>query len=133
MTKQLFFVGVLLLGAVAPGFGQGRDTVFAVRKLFREKRGTAEGLQAAGATIAAGTAYAQRPDGRPTAQEARQDALASAAFAGTGAAKGTRYSAENEAFIIRSYQAGNPIPADIRRKLKRKYFHRTARDLAAPQ
>lgn len=133
MNRNLFFVGALLLGAVVPGLGQGRDTVFAVRKLFREKRGAAEGLLATGAGIAAGTPYAQRPDGRPTAQEARQDVLASAAFAGTGAAKGSRYSPENEAFILRNYAAGNPIPADIRRKLKRRYFHRTAKDLAAPQ
>ena len=130
--KKLLLLGGLL-GAALPGFAQGRDTVFAVRKLFREKRGTAEGLLAAGADVAAGTQYAQRPDGRPTAQEARQDALATAAFAGTGAAKGSRYSAENEALLIQSYQAGNPIPADIRRKLRRKYFHRTARDLSAPQ
>jgi hypothetical protein len=130
--KKLLLLGGLL-GAALPGFAQGRDTVFAVRKLFREKRGTADGLLDAGTSIASRTQYAQRPDGRPTAQEARQDALAAAAFAGTGAAKGSRYSAENEEFLVRSYQAGNPIPADIRRKLKRKYFHRTARDLGAPR
>ena len=122
-----------LLEAALPGFSQGRDTVFAVRKLFREKRGTAGGLLDAGAGIAAGTQYAQRPDRRPTAQEARGDALASAAFAGTGAFKGARYSVENEEYIIRNYEAGNPIPADVRRKLRRKYFHRTARDLSGPR
>ncbi len=133
MNRNLLLIGLLLAGVPTLGLGQGRDTVFAVRKLFREKRGTADGLLTAGAAVAAGPQYAQRPDGRPTAQEARQDALARAAFAGTGAAKGTRYSTENEAFIIRSYEAGNPLPADIRRKLRRRHFHRSARDLAAPQ
>ncbi len=130
--KQLLLAAGLL-GATLPGFGQGRDTVFAVRKLFREKRGSANGLLDAGAGIARGNQYAQRPDGRPTAQEARGDALASAAFAGTGMFKGTRYSVENEEYLIRSYEAGNPLPAAVRRKLRRKHFHRTARDLSGTQ
>ena len=131
MNKRLFLVGALLAGAVAPGFGQGRDTVFAVRKLFREKRAAGQGLQAAGSRETSDAKYVGHSP--PTAQEARQDALGNTAFYLTGAAKATRYSAETETAIIRSYEAGNPIPADIRRKLKRRYFHRTARDLGAPQ
>ncbi|HEX8659116.1 MAG TPA: hypothetical protein VF690_16370 [Hymenobacter sp.] len=112
-----------------PGFSQGRDTVFAVRKLFREKRTAGEGLLTAGADIASGTQYAQRPEGRPTAQEARGDGLVSAAFTGVGMAKQTRYSTENEAYILRLYAEGQPIPPDIRRKLRRKHFHRSAKDI----
>jgi hypothetical protein len=127
--KARLLSGLFLLSLTLPGFGQGRDTVFAVRKLFREKRATGESLLATGNIVASGAQYAARPDGRPTAQETRQDAIASAAFAGTGMAKEARYSAEREDAVVKLYNEGWAIPADIRRKLRRKYFHRTARDL----
>ena len=118
------------LGLAVPTFGQGRDTVFAVQKLFREKRGAAAGYSAAAASTVAPARYAaQRPDGRPTAQETRQDLLAGATFGAVGLVKSERYSAGREAAIIEGYALGNPIPADIRRKLRRKHFHRTAKDL----
>ena len=130
MKKYLLLF--LLLGSVLPGFAQGRDTVFAVRKLFREKRGNGESMLATADTIRARNEYAQRSGARPSAQEARQDALASTVFVGIGAAKVSRYSAENETAIIRQYREGAAIPPDIRRKLRRKHFHVTARDVVAP-
>ncbi|GAA4022149.1 hypothetical protein GCM10022409_02320 [Hymenobacter glaciei] len=120
------------LGFTPPTFGQGRDTVFAVQKLFREKRGSANGYSSAAASTLAPKQYTQRPDGRPTtleAQSARQDVLAGSAFAAVGMIKGERYSALREARIIEGYALGNPIPADIRRKLRRKHFHRTVQDI----
>ncbi|GAB3578629.1 hypothetical protein [Hymenobacter daeguensis] len=112
-----------------PGFSQGRDTVFAVHKLFREQRGSSAAYAAAADTAFSHRRYARRPDGRPTAQEARQDTLAGAGFATVGQLKASRYSPEREAAIIEGYALGNPIPADIRRKLRRKHFHRTAQDV----
>jgi hypothetical protein len=129
---QLLSFALLLwaLGLAVPTLGQGRDTVFAVQKLFGEKRGGAAGYSAAAASAVSPARYAaQRPDGRPTAQETRQDLLAGAAFGAIGLVKGERYSASREAAIIEGYALGNPIPADIRRKLRRKHFHRTAKDL----
>lgn len=126
--KKILLVGLAIAGAI-PSFGQGRDTVFAIHKLFCEKRAAGDGLLTAGATTAAGTQYAQRPNGRPTAQEARQDALASTAFTGVGLFKTARYSAENEAKVLKFYAAGWGLPPDLRRKLRRRHFHRTAHDL----
>ena len=119
----------MLLTATLPGFGQGRDTVFAVHKLFAEKQRGGADYSAASAAAVSPTRYAQRPNGRPTAQEARQDALASAAFATVGWLKTDRYSPEREAAIVNGYALGNPIPSDIRCKLRRKHFHLSARDL----
>lgn len=128
----LLFFGPLVaaLSFAAPAFGQGRDTVFAVHKLFRAKRGGAAGYSEAAASTTSPTRYAaQRANGRLTSQGTRQDLLAGAAFGAVGMVKGARYSAQREAAIIDGYALGNPIPADIRVKLRRKYFHRTAQDL----
>ena len=130
MKKSLLFC--LLAGLALPGFGQGRDTVFAVHKLFREKRAGGQGLEAASDSAASKALYeryAQRTGSPHTPQEARQDALASKAFAVAGALKTSHYSTAEEYDLIRRYQAGEPIPANIRRKLKRKHFHRTTRDV----
>ncbi|MCC3152427.1 hypothetical protein Q3A66_05920 [Hymenobacter sp. BT770] len=130
--RVFLLVGGLLLGSSLPAFCQGRDTVFAVHKLFRAKRSSAKGLQAAKDSVASTALYAERM-GRPrTAQEARQDALASTGFAIASVLKAGDYSAENEAAIIQRYQAGGSIPPAIRRKLKRKHFHRTSRDIVSP-
>ncbi|MBF9237562.1 hypothetical protein I2I05_09165 [Hymenobacter sp. BT683] len=115
-----------------PAFSQGLDTVFAVHKLFREKRASGQGLQSIRDSSAVKALYAERV-GRPrTAQEARQDALASTAFTIAGTLKASDYSTENEAAIIRRYNNGESIPPAIRRKLKRKHFHRTTSDVLNP-
>ncbi|MGI4872887.1 MAG: hypothetical protein ACRYFX_17140 [Janthinobacterium lividum] len=40
-----------------------------------------------------------------------------------------QFSQEREHDIIGRHQQGEPLPADVRHKLKRRYFHRSARDL----
>lgn len=112
-----------------PGFGQGRDTVFAVHKLFREKRAAAQGLQAAGDR--AKTEAKSIGHSPPSAQEARQDALGNTVFTTVGVLKAGYYSVENEADVLKLYAEGWGLPSDIRRKLRRKHFHRTAKDLVA--
>ncbi|WP_152559847.1 hypothetical protein [Hymenobacter sp. IS2118] len=124
----------LLLSGTLPAFSQGRDTVFAVRKLFHQKRGSGESMQQTEANNTNPSLYGQQSyaqqTGRPrTAEQTRDDIIVNTAFMVAGALKANAYSAENEAAIIRHYQAGGSIPPAIRRKLKRKHFHRTAKDV----
>ena len=42
-----------------------------------------------------------------------------------------RYSAQREAEVLKLYAEGWGLPPDIRRKLRRKYFRRTAADVQA--
>ena len=131
MTKKSLLFTLLLASATMPGFGQGRDTVFAVHKLFREKRAAAQGLQAAGSRENTDAKYIGHSP--PSAQEARQDALGNTVFTTVGVLKANYYSVENEADVLKLYAEGWSLPSDIRRKLRRKHFHRTAKDLVATQ
>jgi hypothetical protein len=127
MKKSLLFC--LLVGLASPGFGQGRDTVFAIHKLFRGKRGTANALLATGDSAVSTTQYVQQDARRAVAVEKKPDALGSAVFYTAGTLKASQYSPEEEAAIIRRYNNGWSIPPNVRRKLKRKHFHRTTRDV----
>ena len=111
----------------------GRDTVFAVHKLFREKRASGNGLLAAGDSAASNTKYVQQSANRSARVEKRPDALGSAAFFGAGVLKTSRYSVENETSVLKLYAEGWGLPPDIRRKLRRKHFHRTSRDVLSGQ
>jgi len=130
MPPKLLFL-LLLTSAAVPGFSQGRDTVFAVHKLFREKRAAGEGLQAAGDKAVTEAKYVGHA--APTAQEARQDALGNTVFTAVGLLKSSYFSPENEAEILKLYAEGWGLPPEIRRRLRRKHFHRTAKDLTANQ
>lgn len=120
---------ILLTGLALPGMSQGRDTVFAVHKLFREKRASGEGLQAVGNKATTDAKYVGHA--APTAQEARQDALGNTVFTTAGVLQSSRYSVENESEVLKLYAEGWGLPPDVRRKLRRKHFHRTAHDLSA--
>ncbi|MBO2009318.1 hypothetical protein J4E00_09670 [Siccationidurans soli] len=102
-----------------------------MHKIFREKRAAGEGLQAAGDKATAEAKYVGHAP--PTAQEARQDSLGNTVFTTVGMLKSGYYSAENEADVLKLYTEGWGLPPDIRRKLRRKHFHRTAKDLTANQ
>ena len=109
---------LLLFGAAAlPAFSQGRDTAFAVRKLFRQKRGGADGL------ASLGLSGISSPADIPAAL------VMGAVPAVFGLRKAVRYGAAREAAILTSYANGWPVPADIRHQLRRKHFHRTAADV----
>ncbi|HEX8327427.1 MAG TPA: hypothetical protein VF629_07790 [Hymenobacter sp.] len=123
------FIFFLLTGLALPGFGQGRDTVFAVHKLFNQKRAGGKSMQSFGDSAASKAYNAERAGSPLTKQEVRRDALFNTGFYVAGTLKASDYSPENEAAIIRHYQAGGFIPPAIRRKLKRKHFHRTTRDV----
>ena len=46
-----------------------------------------------------------------------------------GFTQAQRFSSEREQNILQRYAEGLAVPKDIRRRLKRRHFHRTARDL----
>ena len=120
MKRFLFFM-FLLAGNLTTGHAQGRDTAFAVRKLFAQKRHRGEASAASGTSIVAEAA---------TLNGALTGAVVGAAPVLLGLRQANRYSASREEFILGRYAEGKPIPADVRRQLRRKYFHRTAKDVA---
>lgn len=124
-----FLMVFILMSVSLPAFCQGRDTVFAVRKLFRQKRASGQSLQSFRDSSASKTYRAERAGRLFTKQEVRQNALSNTAFTVAGVLTSSQYSAEEEADIIRRYNEGASIPAHVRRKLKRKHFHRTTRDV----
>jgi|GEM_PF-2069903 len=131
MKKLL--LSLLLLPALTT-LGQGRDTVFAVHKLFAQKRGSANGYSAASRSARSTEKYeARQSQGGPaaTSQERHQDVLAGAAFGTVGVLKGSPYSPEREAEVLSLYAQGFGLPPELRRKLRRKHFHRTAQDVRA--
>jgi hypothetical protein len=130
--QNKLLLSVLLTSAAMPAFSQGRDTVFAVHKLFREKRACGAGLLDAAPQQKAKALYDEQQGHPPTAQESRQAALGNTAFTLAGMAKASRYSVENEAEVLKRYAEGWGLPADIRHRLRRKHFHRTAKDLDLP-
>ncbi|ALW85999.1 hypothetical protein AUC43_13410 [Hymenobacter sedentarius] len=130
--RVFLLVGALLLVSPLPAFCQGRDTVFAVHKLFREKRGSAKGLLSFSDSTAVKAYRAQRAGSPIATQDTRRDALANTAFTIAGMLKASQYSVEEEAAVISRYNDGGSIPPAIRRKLKRKHFHRTAGDIVSP-
>ncbi len=118
----------LLLSNVLPGISQGRDTAFAVHKLFQQRRVRGIGLAATGATTATEESIGWRAIG-----SASENVTAAAVKGGiplvVGLVQVHRFSFEREQAILQRYAEGWSIPPDIRRKLRRKHFHRTSRDL----
>ncbi|MBF9220619.1 hypothetical protein [Hymenobacter ruricola] len=129
MKKHLLFC--LFAGLALPGFGQGRDTVFAVHKLFREKRGSGESWTATGLTATAGTAsgnplYASP---KPNGGDVAAAAVAGGVPLAVGLLQMGRYSEAREAEALKLYAEGWGLPPDIRSKLKRRHFKVKATDV----
>ncbi|MDO7853289.1 hypothetical protein Q4S41_16910 [Hymenobacter sp. CA1UV-4] len=117
---KIWLLGTVLWGGVGlPGYGQGRDTAFAVHKLFVQRRHGSDGLLAAAGEMVSSSTVAGAVSGLAVG----------AAPAAVGLSQANRYSAAREAAILSSYANGWPIPADVRRKLRRKHFHRTKADV----
>ena len=112
------------------GFGQGRDTVLAVHHLFARKRGNGEAWAATGAGVAVDEGV-----GRRAQPSAARSATAAAFYGGVplvaGLRTAARFSVGREQDILQRYAQGVAIPADVRRKLRPKYFRRSARDVRA--
>ncbi|UOQ99993.1 hypothetical protein MUN81_10940 [Hymenobacter sp. 5317J-9] len=129
--KAILLLLCLLVGLALPGFAQGRDTVFAVHKLFREKRGSGEAWTATGLTATAGTAMGSPLYTPP--QPNGSDVASAAVMGGVPMAVGLlqmgRFSPAREAEVLKLYAEGWGLPRDIRRRLKRRHFKMKANDI----
>jgi hypothetical protein len=128
MRKDWLLLLALLLNL--PAFSQGRDTVLAVHHLFKQKRGSGEAWAVTGASVAVDESVGWR-----AIRSTSENVTAAAVYGGVplvvGILQAQRFSVEQERYLLQRYAQGAPIPLDIRRKLRRKHFRRTARDIAS--
>jgi hypothetical protein len=122
ICRKFFNLILLFIFSTLASQGQGRDTAFAVHKLFVQKRHGGESTAASGADLVTSAA---------TLNGAVAGAMVGAVPALLGLRQAERYSAYREQVILSRYANGWPIPADVRQKLRRKHFHRTKQDIAA--
>lgn len=119
--KKLGIAALLLFWATTAGFGQGRDSAFAVHKLFEQKRKSSKSTKELA--------------GEMTKSDKLREAVVGTALAVTpfliGTSQAERYSLEREADILRRHAQGQPLPAAVRQRLRRKHFHVTAQDVLA--
>jgi hypothetical protein len=120
MQKYWLFSSCFLLAFAS--LGQGRDTVLAVHKLFKQQR--PKGYEAA----TAGAGPLVQPGG-PVTDRIVVATASGATYALVGALQNQRFSVEREALILQQYAQAIPIPADIRRRLQGNLFKRTAKDV----
>lgn len=121
MLYKQFIILAALCSAAQPSAAQGRDTAFAVHKLFLQKRQHGE------ESVAMATSMVKEAN---TLHGTIEGLLAGAAPAVLGQRKAIRYSAQREQEILTAYANGIPLPADVRLLLRRKHFHRTVKDIA---
>ncbi|HEX8351052.1 MAG TPA: hypothetical protein VF598_13900 [Hymenobacter sp.] len=91
------------------------DSVQAVRKLFHRRRVGAVILAAPGGYIFGAGLAALDENGSASV-------VLGGSLAAVAISKGARFNVKREEQIIADYQQGKPIPKNIRRRLKRKYF-----------
>ncbi|RZK26117.1 MAG: hypothetical protein EOO63_15120 [Hymenobacter sp.] len=127
-TGCLFLLSLLF---TLPAFSQGRDTILAVHHLFKQKRVSGDAWATAGASAAVEESVGWR-----AIRSTSENVTAAVVYGGVplvaGILQAQRFSVERERYILQQYAQGAPIPLDIRRKLRRKHFRRTARDIANP-
>ncbi|MDQ2772620.1 MAG: hypothetical protein M3Y54_19205 [Bacteroidota bacterium] len=121
------FIGGLLLAALPlPGTAQTAppprpvlDSAAAVQRLFKQHRRSAETDLAFGAVGLVGLVY-----GATHSQPALlgPNALIGLVSTALGLRQTFRYGEGRESFILRQYEQGWPLPADVRRRLRPKYF-----------
>ena len=121
------FIGGLLLAArpllgaaqTAPPPRPVLDSAAAVHRLFRQHRRSAEGDLAFGAAGLVGLAYSATR-GQPG--WLGPNALIGLVSTALGLRQAIRYSEGHESFIVHQYEQGWPLPAEVRRRLRPKYF-----------
>ena len=117
----------LLLALPLPGAAQTmpapprsvRDSAYAVHQLFRNHRTAAEGAFATGAVGVVGLVLGATQDKHELISI---NALIMTVSTVVGLRQATRYSPDRERLIVREYEQGWPLPAEVRRRLKRKHF-----------
>lgn len=134
--RKLFLPGVLLLAAlgaraqdapVLPAVPQPRpdptllnpatDSAQAVRNLFRKRRNGGTAYTGAGGLILATGVLAG-----PFSLGATESVAISVPFLAVGVGKLVRFGHKKENAIIKDYQAGKPLPAKVRKRLRQEFF-----------
>ncbi len=118
--KQLIILAALC-SVMQKSAAQGRDTAFAIHKLFLQKRQHGENIATGGISMVTDAS---------TLNSALCGLVIGAGPAVLGLRKATLYSAQHEQEILTAYANGTPLPAEVRRQLRRKHFHRTIKDIA---
>jgi hypothetical protein len=124
MRFTVFNSGLLL---ALPGHGQAPiiptrpvcDSAFAVHQLFSQRRLVAEVALGSGAVgiVAIVTGAARRETAVGSV-----NILMTVVSAAMGLRQALRYSPKREEFIVQQYERGWPLPSEVRRRLKAKYF-----------
>ncbi|MDO7852392.1 hypothetical protein [Hymenobacter convexus] len=117
--RILPFLLLISIDMRAQGNGPVRDSAYAVHNLFRQRRGNALSEAGYGLAGLAGTAFAASRGQGAVAGLFTLNALVSSVLAIHHLG---RYSESREAGVVRQYEQGWPLPADIRKRLKIKYF-----------
>lgn len=96
-----------------------RDSAFAVHQLFRKHRHSAEGALGTGAASIVGMVSSSA---RGEYELVGINALVTVVTTVVGLRQAFRYSSDREGLIVRQYEQGWALPADIRRRLRDKFF-----------
>ncbi|GAA4022378.1 hypothetical protein GCM10022409_02630 [Hymenobacter glaciei] len=122
------FIGGLLFAAlpgyslaqpVSPQFRPVRDSAFAVHQLFKKHRHSAEGALGTGAASIVGMVSSSA---RSEYELVGVNALITVVSTVVGLRQALRYSPDREQLILRQYEQGWPLPLEVRRRLRSKYF-----------
>ena len=119
--------GLLLLAQPLPGMAQTtpplprpvRDSAFAVHQLFKKHRHAAEGALGTGAASIVGMVSSSA---RGEHELVGLNALITVVATVVGLRQALRYGPDREQLIVRQYEQGWPLPPEVRRRLKPKYF-----------
>jgi hypothetical protein len=95
------------------------DSAYAVHQLFRKHRHGAEGALGSGAASIVGMATSSAQGDRTMVGV---NALATVVATVVGLRQAFRYGTAREQLIVRQYEQGWPLPPEVRRRLKAKYF-----------
>ena len=125
--RFIVFIGGLLLAApplpgpaqTAPPPRPALDSAAAVHRLFKQHRHSAETDLAFGVVGMVGLVYGTT-HGRPDLLG--PNALIGLVSTALGLRQAIRYGEGRESFVVQQYEQGWPLPADVRRRLKPKYF-----------
>lgn len=124
LLRCLLFYLLLNTGLVqaqgAPATRPVRDSAYAVHNLFRDRRHRAleGGSMGLSGLVGAGLAAANKQPGM-----AGGLVLITGFFTVLDVRQMSRYSESRETLVATRYEQGWPLPPDVRRKLKAKYFH----------
>ena len=120
------FIGGLLLALPGHAVAQSvapprpvRDSAFAVHQLFKKHRYSAEGALGTGAASIVGMVSSSA---RGEHELVGMNALITVVATVVGLRQALRYGLDREHLVLRQYEQGWALPADVRRRLRSKHF-----------